>query len=198
MNCIKSVTVIPIYKYSLAIMVKPKGTTRQEYENQMMVLPYNTRNLRTLRSLGGIDRASKGVGEAMFMGNVLRLCRDFHRKVTMKVQRSGKKTIKQHHAKTIYESEIMTNAPTRKSVTKQEYEDQMAVLPYNTRNLRVLRSLSDIDRASKGVGEALLVGSVLPACRDFHRRATMQVQRSGKKTIKQHHAIESSPRMIEL
>lgn len=179
-------------------MVKTNGTTRQAYEDQMAVLPYNARNLRAIRAIAGISRAAKGVGEAVLMGNVLSVSQYFHRNVTMRVQHTGKKTIKQHHAKDVCETNLAMHITKCDRLTKEAYDAQMAKLPYNVRNLRTLRSLSGIDRASKGVGEAVLMGNVLPVCRDFHRRVTMAVQKSGKKTIKQHHVDEVRQPTIEM
>ena len=86
--------------------MKHKATTRQAYEQQLAVLPYNARNLRVMRSGSRIDRASRGVGEAIMMVNVLPVAQEFHRQATMRVQRSGKKTIKEHHAKDVYETDL--------------------------------------------------------------------------------------------
>lgn len=74
--------------------------------------------------------------------------------------------------------------------TRQEYEEQMAVEPYNARNWRVLCGMSDIARTSKGVGGAIMYGCILPVCKSLHQDLTVLVQRSGKKTIKPHHAQE--------
>ena len=84
-------------------MVKINRTTKQQYEEQLALLPYNTRNMRILKSLRGIDRASKGVGSAIMCIGVLPVCRAFHLSNLVLVQRSAKKTIKHANAKKVYE-----------------------------------------------------------------------------------------------
>ena len=74
--------------------------------------------------------------------------------------------------------------------TRQQYEEQMAVEPYNARNWRVLCGMSEITRASKGVGSAIMYACIIPVCKSLHRDLTILVQREGKKTIKPHHAKE--------
>ena len=86
-------------------MVKANRTTRQQYEEQMAVNPYNARNMRVLQGMNGIERASQGVGAAIMSVNVLPVCKHFHRLTTILVQRSGKKTIKQPHAKKVYKEQ---------------------------------------------------------------------------------------------
>jgi hypothetical protein len=84
-------------------MVKTKRTTKQQYEEQLALVPYNTRNMRILKALKGIDRASKGVGSAVMCLSVLPVCQAFHRANLVLVQRSAKKTIKHQHAKKVYD-----------------------------------------------------------------------------------------------
>ena len=84
-------------------MGKISRTTKQQYEEQLALVPYNTRNMRVLKAIRGIDRASKGVGSAIMCISVLPVCKAFHRSNLVLVQRSGKKTIKHQHAKTVYE-----------------------------------------------------------------------------------------------
>lgn len=82
----------------------------------------------------------------------------------------------------------MSNMHT--NTTRQEYEEQMAVEPYNARNWRLLCGMTEITRTSKGVGGAIMYACILPVCKSLHRDLTVLVQRSGKKTIKPHHAKE--------
>ena len=169
-------------------MVKINRTTKQQYEEQLALLPYNTRNMRILKSLKGIDRASKGVGSAIMCSSVLPVCQAFHRSNLVLVQRSAKKTIKHQHALKVYTESYEIKDVKIDRTTKKQYEEQLALLPYNTRNMRILKSLKGIDRASKGVGSAIMCISVLPVCQAFHRSNLVLVQRSAKKTIKLEHA----------
>lgn len=74
-------------------------------------------------------------------------------------------------------------------VKKQDRDTATATMPspYVPRNISKIQKSAGVNRAAKGVGEALMKHDVLPVLMNHIRLAMQQAQRSGRSTVRQSH-----------
>lgn len=87
-------------------MVKSEEVTKRVRDTSTMPSPYVARNISKIQKSAGVNRAAKGVGEAIMQHDVYPVLQTYIRLAMQQAQRSGRSTIRHSHGEYAYDLAI--------------------------------------------------------------------------------------------
>lgn len=87
-------------------MVKVSNSKKQQENNERTNSLYVARNISKIQKMAGVDRAAKGVAEAIMQHQVLPVLEWYIWASMQKAQQSGRSTVRQSHGESVYENQI--------------------------------------------------------------------------------------------